>query len=175
MPKITNPLFLTEQYKRAKVPATASMSTIARLTGLEYDVLRLAKKLGFPGVQNNGYITWKKFKPHLEAKYDDLKADLANDSIGLKTELLKRDLRIKELTIKKMEGLFLDVDDVKQFIAEICQRFSAVLKKEHDELPPRLAGRSEVDCRTEILKTEAKIFAMLQSYEAKVGKLAPKP
>ena len=47
-----------------------------------------------------------------------------------------------------------------------------VIKREFNELPPRLAGKSEVDCRVECEKSVAAIFRILKSGETKLEKLS---
>jgi hypothetical protein len=163
---------LTAKSKPAAMPSRASMATIAEATGIDKNLLRLAKKMGFPGFHANGSVCWKKLRPEFEARCAELQEELKNDPIGLKAELQKRDIRIKDLTIRRMEGNLLDPNDVKQLLVELATATSAVIKKELGELPPRVAGTSEVTAKIEIDRAQAAIFKILKSGETKLTKLS---
>jgi hypothetical protein len=165
---------LTAKYKRAKVPACASMTTVSMLTGIDKNLLRITRKKGLLGFSSNGQIVWRKFKPEFEKRYAELAESLKEDSIGLKAELQRRDIRLKDLQIRKLEGNLIDPDDFKLLLVEWGTAIGAVIKKELDELVPRVIGKSETDCLIEADKALAGVGRVINSWEPMLARLMKK-
>jgi len=167
-----NPIFETDKYKTVELKTFTSIKALSAATGLERKLLVMAKERNFPGFCNNNTVNWPHLKPTLEARYEELLKAEPCDIKTLKEELAKRDIRIKDLNIRKLEGNLLEPDDVKKFLVELATKQSVVLKKELLELPPKLAGKSEMEIKVAVDKALANIFKVLQSGEGAVNKLS---
>ena len=169
---MSNPIFETDKYKNAELRAYSSITQLEAATGIPRPILRLAKKLCFAGFKNaNQTVNWKLLKPELEKRYDELITQkLPEDISTIKIELAKRDLKLKDLQIRKLERNLLEPDDVKQLLVELATKNSIIIKTILDELPPRLAGKAEPDIKLAINEVLQKIFTSLQS-EGEVDKL----
>lgn len=174
--KLANPplnaIFTSAQYLATPIDQFYTLTSLASSTGIDLKVLRMAKKRGLPGFKQNQGIIWRLLKPELEKQYDDLVKALANDSIGLKEELQRADLRIKNARARKLEGKLISPADVKRLLVEIAAKTSAACKKEFGELPPRLAGKAEPDIRIEIDAAIAALFKTLGTPDEAVDELA---
>ena len=167
-----NPIFETEKYKSAQLKTYTSISSLAVATGLDKKLLRKAKIRNFEGFYSNATVAWNRLKPVLEARYEELLHDNPSDMQSLKEELARKDIRIKELTIRKLERNLLEPEDVKKLLVELATKQSVTLKKELLELPPKLAGKSEVEIKVAIDEALKRIFQVLQQAEDNIDNLA---
>jgi hypothetical protein len=139
------------------------MVALAKQTGIPLNLIRMAKKLGFPGWRANQNVSWRELKPTFEARYDELISALDTDIIGLKEQLMQRDLRLKDLEITKKEKDMLDPEDVKRLLISLATTTSVVVRKELGELPPRLLGLDEPSIKVELEKALQAIFKALKA------------
>lgn len=127
------------------------------------DILRAAKIAGCPGMAAHGYrIDWTLAQPFIDSQYDRFKSGHQNTLDDLRKEKLIADIENVRLTNKKLQNQYLDPEEVKQMLVSLATAQSMVLKRVRDELPPRVAGKSEPDCKVEIDKSFAEIFSVLQ-------------
>ena len=162
---MSNPIFETDKYKNAVLKTYTSISALSSATGLDKKILKLARKKDFEGCYANGTVAWNRLKPVLEARYNELTDALPDDIATLKQELVKRDIKLKDLEIKKREGNYLEPEDIKQFLVSLATKLSVSIKKELGELPPRLAGKDEASIQIEITKTLSNIFEVIQEID----------
>ncbi len=162
----------TDRYQKAELRSYTSLTQLALATGLDKRILKLAKKADLGGAfpANHG-VNWKKLKPALEAQYANLLERLPNDELTILDKIKRADLRIKLATALKLERRLLEPDAVKKMLVELAARHSAVITKELQELPPRLAGKSEPEIKVEIDKAIAAIFKVMQAGAEAVDKL----
>ncbi len=171
---MSNPIFEAEKYTTAPLKVYTSISALSETTGLDKKILKIAKQRDFPGFLVNGNVNWTKLRPSFEHRYDELLAKTATDIKTLKEEIAKRDIKLKDLQIKKLEKHLLEPEDVKQFIVELATKTSVILKRELDELPPRLAGQDEPSIKIEIDKVKQTIFKALQEAETILDTISKK-
>jgi hypothetical protein len=170
-----NSILDTDKYKNAPLKIYTSISALSEATGLDKKILRIAKQRNFTGFKSNGVVHWHQLRPIFESRYNELINDAPNDIKTLKEELAKRDIILKDLAIKKLERNLIEPDDIKKFLVELATKQSVVIKKELLELPPRLAGRSEVDIKVEIDKVLQTIFKVMQEADKDIDKLDNEP
>lgn len=166
-----HPLFETEAYKNTSIEQRYSMTALCKCTGIPKKYIKQAKEIGLPGFMANQTINWAKLKPEFEKRIDEITGELPTDIKTLKEELAKREIRIKDLTIKKMEGGLIAPEEIKQYLVELATKLSVVINKELSELPPRLAGKAEPDIKVEIDKAIQSIFIIMQSSQDGINKL----
>ena len=156
---------------RVLVPPRMSMKLIEEVHGIDIRILKLAKRRGFPGFQSGNKIMWEVLGPMIEKHKEELEQSLKGDKLGLSDELKKRDLRIKDLKIRKLEGLMLDPMDVKKLLVELATTISIVIKKEAYELVPRIVGLPQPGVLVEVNKMLMEIFKVLKSGQAMLEKM----
>lgn len=139
--------------------------------GIDRNLLRMAKSKGLPGFKQRGAVDWNVLRPEFERRRAELEEAMKTDRIGLDEQIRMRDLRIRDLKIRKMEGNMLDPREVKKLLVELATATSAVIKKELGELPPRIAGKAEIDCKVEIDKSTQAIFKILKHGQILLGRI----
>lgn len=151
----------TEQYKSTELKSYTSITTLCAVSGIPRKLLKLAKGKACAGFLANGSIQWVKAKPAFEAMLPEL-LDQSSDDIGYwKKEIAKKDVALKELQIKKLEQNLIEPDEVKQLLVELATKQSVLLKRVFGELPPKLAGKSEVECKVILDEALKDIFSVL--------------
>lgn len=97
------------------------MGTLSKSKGIPMAHLKLAKKMGAPGFDGDKPVKTDLFLPWYEANKQNLVKD-ADDSLEYyKKEIAKRDVIIRDETIKKLKKESLDPADVKQFFNRVEQ------------------------------------------------------
>ena len=158
-----NPIFETELYKSAPLKTYMSISALSGATGIDKRYLKMAKKNGLDGFTLNSRVNWTTLKPLFEAAYDSLIDTEKDDILFWNKENKKKDAALKDLQIKKMEKNLVEPDDVRQLMVEIATKQSVVIKKVFNELPPKIAGKSEIDCKVLLDAAQQDIFNVLQN------------
>lgn len=169
-----NKLFETEQYKNAELRVYTSLSSLSKATGLELKMLKLAKKANLTGFRVNGTVSWVELKPVLESEWDNLVVDSIEDIAHWKRELVKQDVSLRQLQVKKLEKNLIEPDEMRQYMVELGTKLSVVIKSSLNELPPKLVGKSEPDIKILIDKCMEDIFNILKGGVEKWEKAANK-
>ena len=164
-------LLESKQYKDTELRLYPSAKNLSATSGIPLKLIKLAKAKGLPGFKGSSQIKWEQLKPEFEKALPKLLDEQTEDISFYKTELAKKDVRLKELQIRKLERNLLEPAEVKLLLVELATNISVSIKKELNELPPRIAGKTEPDCKLEIDKTMQNIFNVLQSAECEVDKL----
>lgn len=151
----------TELYKNAELKQYSSITALSAATGVPKKILSAAKKKNCAGFYTNNTVHWKTAKPALEAMLPSIEA-CESDDIGFwKKEIAKKDAALKDLQIKKLEQNLIEPDEVRQLMVELATKQSVVLKRVFSELPPKLAGKSEIECKVILDETLKTIFEVL--------------
>jgi hypothetical protein len=169
---MNNEWYKSDKYNNAELKQYTSLSALSSTTGIPKAILRIAKKLDAPGCATNAKIDWAKLKPWFEDHYEELTSSVQLESADLKAELQKRDIRLKDLQIRKLERNLLEPDEVKLLLVELATKLSVILKTVFAELPPRLTGQAEPAIKLALDKAQQDIFTVLQSSGQNVDKLA---
>lgn len=134
------------------------------VTGIPAKHISTCIVLNADGINANGTINCEKLKGWYEQNKEKVLSQLGNDdelSITEINRLIKlKDLRLKELAIKEKEKNLIEPEEVKQLLVSIATAQSAVLKRIKSELPPRVAGKSEPDCKIEVDKAIDEVFSI---------------
>lgn len=154
----------TELYKNAEMKIYTGIKTLSIATGIPLNYIKYCKKNNYSGFGGNSTVDWRVLKPLFEKNYDKIHDVLSSgDDMGeLKKELAKKDIQIKELQIKKMEKNMLEPSDVRELLIEIATHQSVVINSVLDELPPKIAGKSEQDIVVYINKSKETIYDVLK-------------
>lgn len=153
-----NPDLLTDKYTSAELRTYTSIAALSSATGIDKKYFKMAKRQNFTGFCNNNTVNWKILKEPFEKAYDDLIMMGSDDIQHYKKEIAKREVKLKDLQIKKLEKGMLDPEDVKGMFIELATKQSVVIKKIFGELPPRIAGKSEPECKVILDKYLKDIF-----------------
>jgi hypothetical protein len=165
-------LFKTDKYQQAELKAYTGIKALSAATGLDLKIIRVARDRDFPGFNSNKSVNWTHLRPAIESRHEELVSRANTDIKTLKEEIAKRDIKLKDLQIKKMESNLVEPDDVKKFVTELATKHSIVIKKELQELPPKLSGKSECEIKVLLDAAIASIFKTLQEAKTDVDKLA---
>lgn len=163
-----NSIFETEQYKNAELKTYTSITALCSATGLDKRIVKLAKKSNLEGFNSNQTVNWSKLRPVLELEYDNLLSAGDNDISYWKREIAKKDSRLKELQIKKLEKNLIEPEQVKQFMVEFATIQSTMLKKIFNEMPPKLIGLDEPAIKNILDRELQEVFNILSK---KIDKL----
>lgn len=152
----------TDLYKSAELKTYTSISALSQATGIPKKLLAAAKKKNCRGNYANGTINWKTAKEAFEKMLDELEAAATDDIAFWKKENAKKDVALKELQIKKLEKNMIEPSEVKELMVEIATKQSVVLKRVFAELPPKCAGKSEIECKLILDEALETIFTVLK-------------
>lgn len=153
---------LTDKYKNAELKIYTSISALSFSTGIDKKYFKIAKKRSFAGFCANNTVDWRKLKPVFDEEYDNLVNDAPDDIGHYKKEIAKREVKLKDLQIKKLEKGMLDPEDVNRMMIELATKQSVILKRIFGELPPRISGKSEPECKVILDKALQEIFDVLK-------------
>lgn len=148
----------TDLYKNVELKTYTSIAALSNASGIPRPLLKLAKKQNYAGFQLNQSVNFRLLKPDLENNIDDLIMMDSDDIQHYKKEIAKREVKLKDLQIKKLEKGMLDPEDVKGMLIELATKQSVVIKKIFSELPPRISGKSEQECKVILDKYLKDIF-----------------
>lgn len=165
-------VFTTTKYKNAELKTYTSISALSEATGLEKKILSLAKKRNFKGFTSNQRVNWNLLKPELEERYKELEEALPDDIATYKKEIAKREVKLKDLQIRKLEKNLIEPSEVKALLVELATKQSVVLKQVFSELPPKITGKPEPEVKLILDKALQDIFKVLQESDQLVDKVA---
>lgn len=150
-------------YKNAELKTYTSISALSIAAGIPKKILALAKKRGCSGFYTNSTVNWKVAKEPFESMLNELEEVGADDIAYWKKEIAKKDVVLKQLQIKKLEQNLIEPEEVKQLLIELATKQSVEIKKIFGELPPKCAGKNEIDIGIVCKKYEEQLFQVLQS------------
>ena len=149
-----------------------SMRLLSDAKKISVAALKRAKKMNAPGFIKNT-IDWSLLEPWYKEHEVEIvdSIDLEEDTDSLlfyKKEIAKRDVTLRDLEIKKKKELFLDPDQVIEFLQNIAIAQNALFNARMKELPVKLAGKSAEDidiALKEVASEVCKVYnAGLKSY-----------
>jgi hypothetical protein len=162
----------TDLYKNAKLKTYTSISAVSAATGIPKVILKMAKKQNVDGFNTNSTISLSRLKAALPKFIETLEGKDVDDLEDIsywKKEIAKNDAKLKELQIQKLEKDLIEPDDVRRLLIDIATVQSVVLNSSFAELPPKISGKSEADCKIILDETLKKIYGILadkiSSYE----------
>jgi hypothetical protein len=156
-------LIKSKQYLGVKLRVYTSMKQLATLTGLPLELIKACKavNLGDAFPANQG-VNWKKLRPAFEANYKKLLGTIPTEDLTYAKTMRDLELRERTARVLKLERKLLEPAAVKKWVIELAAKHSAVIVKELQELPPRLAGKSEPEIKIAIDKAMNSIFDVLK-------------
>jgi hypothetical protein len=163
---------LTELYKSAELKTYTSISSLSSATGIPKPLLKASKRLNAPGFGINATVNWSKLKNWFELHYTELTSPVLSDVSTLKNELLRQDIQYKKLQVRKLERNLLEPEDVKALLVELATKQSVIIKAIFNELPIRLAGKSEPDIKIALEQAQKEIFSVFMKADSDVNKLS---
>ena len=150
----------TDLYKNCELKTYTSIAALSNASGIPRPLLKLAKKQNYDGFQLNQSVNFRILKPDLENNIDELLLMGSDDIQHYKKEIAKREVKLKDLQIKKLEKNMLEPEEVKNMFIELATKQSVVIKKIFGELPPRISGKSEQECKVILDKYLEQIFEL---------------
>ena len=117
-----------------------TISQCSGATGIPKEILRLAKARGCPGFVGH-YIQWAKVEPYITANRDELDEYLSTSIGELNKEKKREEIENLRLVNLKLKRLYLEPEDVKNFLVGMATVQSSLLKQLPKELAPRLTGK----------------------------------
>jgi len=153
----------TDLYKNAELKTYASATSLSKATGIPKKLLLIASKQNCEGFESNNRINWSKARAPFEVMLDNLEAKADDDLSFWTKENKKKDVALKELQIKKLEKNLIEPEEVRQLMVELATKQSVVLKRIFGELPPKVAGKGEADCKIILDEALKNIFTVLQN------------
>lgn len=147
-------------------------------TGFPIKKLKLAKnKLGASGFKGNR-IDWDEFQAWLAVETNakaledlyDGKPKVVKESGSISKTLEEVELEnkikdgiVKDLTIKKLSGEYLDLTEVGDFLVKLRLTFEGVVKGWSASIPPKLVGKSQAVMEDEITKNIASLLSTFEN------------
>ena len=143
----------------------AGLKQCANATGISPKVLRLAKTKKAPGFRLNNSINMGELKPWLDQHKDELQAeiDASPEMDDLKKESLQKDIEKKTLEIQKLRKLYLDPQEVKEFLTSMAVVQSSLLKSMIAELPARCVGKTIGEIEKEVERSVSAVFKVFKT------------
>jgi hypothetical protein len=136
----------------------------------QYDraTLRKARLSGCPGFAKSGYrVDWTLAEPWMKEHITELATPTSKGEMRTLEDLRKEkvivDIENVKLKNKELQGLYLNPEDVKQFLVELATAQSVMLKKIFSELPPRLTGLDEPNIKLVLDKSLVEIFELMKN------------
>lgn len=130
-------------------------------TGVSKEVLKLLKAHGCPGFIAHR-INWDVVEPWMKEHEQDIELWQNDSKEALEKERLREDIKNIRLKNLKMEGEYLEPDDVKQFLTGMAVAQSAILKKVAKELPPKLVGKTAGEMEQQLEQAVGAVFKVFQ-------------
>jgi hypothetical protein len=152
----------TEQYKKAELKTYSSITALHEATGIPKTLLLAAKKKNCTGFYANGTVNYKTAKDAIVKMLDALDEATKDDIAFWSKENKKKDVILKDLQIKKLESEMIEPSEVKALLVELATKQSVVIKRIFTELPPKCAGKSEVDIKIILDEAQKEIFGVLK-------------
>ena len=132
-------------------------------TKIPINILKLCKHQNAPGFNANQTINLDIFLPWYNINKDAVQITSSNETLeDLKKELARRDMQLKDLKIKKLDEDLITTEELKELLIMIATSQSVILKRIMGELPPKVAGKKEEECKLEVTKCINEVFAALQ-------------
>jgi hypothetical protein len=129
------------------VPNTAvftSMLQCSAQTGYPKKVLMAAKKMGAPGFRSSSRICWAELEPYLTSHKVAIEADAEESLEYYKTQIAKRDVVLRDLSIAQKKEELIDPAEIKKFLTKLGVILSSVLKKQRQELQSKCTGYERI-------------------------------
>ena len=117
-----------------------TLSQCSGATNVPKEVLRLAKTRGAPGFVGH-YIDWDLAGPWILSNRDELDEYLSTSIGELNKEKKREEIENLRLVNLKLKRLYLEPEDVKNFLISMATVQSSMLKKLPKELAPRVIGK----------------------------------
>lgn len=146
------------------------MARCAGDTGVPREILKLAKARGCPGFEGH-YIDWDKAGPWVEKQRSELEALIGTSMDDLRKIKLKEDIENVKLQNQKLKRMYLDPEDVRNFLTSMAVAQSALLKKMPKELAPRCVGKNVGEIEQMI---EAGVIEIFQLFKDSIVKFMEK-
>lgn len=134
-----------------------SMRDCSAKENIPMSLLKMAKKMDAPGFQVNGVISFHKLSPWLALHRPQLEHDEDKNLTYYKTQIAKRDLVLRDLTIAQKKQELIDPDEIKKFLVQLGVVFSSVLKKQRTDLMSRCIGYER-----EIDESTGEVFKLIE-------------
>lgn len=159
---MNHPDLETDKFKNCEEKIYTSIKALSHASGINARYYKMAKKKNAAGFCANNTVNFKLLKPEFIKIYESLLQDEPEDIQYFKKEIAKRDVTLKDLQIKKLESNMVEPEAVKSLFIEIATLQSIVLNKSFSELPPRISGRSEQECKKILDSTLQEIISVIQ-------------
>lgn len=124
------------------------------IAALRCDQRTLARWQKLPGAPKSLEVDeWREF---VEAH--GLGRDTTKTKTQLQEELLRRDIKLRDLKIARDEGKTVLVSEVREMLARMAAQHALLMRTKYDtELPARLMGKDIVAIRAEIVATSDEV------------------
>ena len=134
-----------------------SMAQCSAHTGYPKKVLQAAKRMGAPGFTQNSRILWKELGPYLTTHQGVIESDADHSLEYYKTEIAKRDVVLRDLSIAQKKEELIDPAEIKKFLTKLGVILSSVLKKQRQELQSKCVGYESI-----INESTVEIFNLIE-------------
>lgn len=122
----------------------SSMVQCSSKTGVPKILLKKAKALGAPGFDAHARIDWNELEPWLNVHRAELESSADESLEYYKTQIAKRDVVLRDLSIAQKKEELIDPAEIKHFLNKLGVILSSVLKKQRQELQSKCIGYEKI-------------------------------